>query len=155
MSGAAFAAYVLMGLLVGAVMPTQAGMNHKLRIYLGDPVLAAFVSFLVGTLALAALALVQRTPLPAWQDMARAPWWAWIGGFMGAYVVASTVVLAPRLGATAMLALIVCGQMLASVLIDHYGWLGFRVDPVSLRRVAGTVLLVIGVWLVVSSRRGV
>jgi transporter family-2 protein len=146
--------YVFMGLLAGAVMPAQAGINYKLRTFLGDPVLAAFVSFLVGTVALAALALTQRTPLPAWHDMARAPWWVWIGGFMGAYVVGSSVVLAPRLGATAMLALIVAGQMLASVAIDHYGWFGYRVDPVNLRRVLGTLLLVTGVWLVVSARRG-
>lgn len=154
MSGTALILYVLMGLLVGAVMPAQAGMNYKLRTFLGDPVLAAFVSFLVGTLALAGLALVQRTPMPAWQDVARAPWWSWVGGFMGAYVVASSVVLAPRLGATAMLALIVCGQMAASVVIDHYGWLGYRVDPVNVRRIVGTLLLVAGAWLVVSARRG-
>lgn len=146
--------YVFMGLLAGAVMPAQAGINYKLRTFLGDPVLASFVSFLVGTLALAALALAQRTPWPAWQDVARAPWWAWIGGFMGAYVVGSSVVLAPRLGATAMLALIVAGQMLASIVIDHFGWFGYRVDPVNLRRVLGTLLLVAGVWLVVSARRG-
>ncbi|EGJ49931.1 DMT family transporter [Desulfocurvibacter africanus] len=145
--------YIFMGLLAGAVMPAQAGINYKLRTFLGDPVLAAFMSFLVGTVALAALALAQRTPWPAWHDVARAPWWVWIGGFMGAYVVASSVVLAPRLGATAMLALIVAGQMLASVVIDHYGWFGYRVDPVNLRRVLGTLLLVAGVWLVVSARR--
>lgn len=145
--------YIFMGLLAGAVMPAQAGINYKLRTFLGDPVLAAFVSFVVGTLALATLALVQRTPLPAWQDVARAPWWVWVGGFMGAYVVGSSVVLAPRLGATAMLALIVAGQMLASVVIDHYGWFGYRVDPVNLRRVLGTLLLVAGAWLVVSARR--
>jgi transporter family-2 protein len=145
--------YIFMGLLAGAVMPAQAGINYKLRTFLGDPVLAAFVSFVVGTLALAALALAQRTPLPAWQDVARSPWWVWIGGFMGAYVVGSSVVLAPRLGATAMLALIVAGQMLASIVIDHFGWFGYRVDPVNLRRVLGTLLLVAGVWLVVSARR--
>ncbi|MEG6549117.1 DMT family transporter, partial [Desulfocurvibacter africanus] len=50
-----------MGLLAGAVMPAQAGINYKLRTFLGDPVLAAFMSFLVGTVALAALALAQRT----------------------------------------------------------------------------------------------
>ncbi len=154
MSGTLLVVYIFMGLLAGAVMPAQAGINYKLRTFLGDPVLASFVSFLVGTLALAGLALVQRTPVPAWGDMARAPWWSWIGGFMGAYVVASSVILAPRLGATAMLALIVCGQMVASVVIDHYGWLGYRPDPVNLRRVAGTLLLVAGAWLVVSARKG-
>ncbi len=142
-----------MGLLAGAVMPAQAGINYKLRTFLGDPVLAAFVSFLVGTVALAALALAQRTPWPDWQEVARAPWWAWIGGFMGAYVVGSSVVLAPRLGATAMLALIVAGQMLASILIDHFGWFGYRADPVNLRRILGTLMLIAGAWLVVSARR--
>lgn len=140
---------VLMALTVGAVMPAQAGINATLRTHLGDPVLAALVSFGVGTVALIGWVLALRVPWPVASNMAAAPWWAWSGGFMGAFIVAGSVVLAPKLGATRMLALIVLGQMLASLALDHFGVLGFRADPVTLRRALGAALLVAGTWLII------
>jgi transporter family-2 protein len=80
--------------------------------------------------------------------MSRHPWWIWTGGLLGAFLVASTVVLAPRLGAASMIALIVAGQMTASVALDHFGWLGYQLHPLNGMRILGVFLLVGGVTLI-------
>ncbi|MGB8426231.1 MAG: DMT family transporter, partial [Desulfobacterales bacterium] len=108
--------YLILALAAGACLPTQAGINAQLNLWTRSPVLAAAISFAVGTLALILYALVRQIPMPGVGGLSAYPWWIWSGGFLGAFFVATTVVLATRLGATSMLAFIVAGQMLASLL---------------------------------------
>jgi transporter family-2 protein len=139
---------LLLALVVGLLLPLQAGVNAQLRTAIGDPLAAALVSFLVGTAGLATLMVLLRVPLPlaaAWQ---RSEWTHWTGGLLGATYVALAVVLAPRLGATALTAAVVAGQMLASVVLDHYGLAGFPQQSASAARLAGAALVVAGVVLV-------
>lgn len=138
---------VLLALAAGSALPVQAGVNASMRTYLGRPELAALVNFLVGLLALAAWILATRLPWPGTGEVARAPWWAWTGGFMGAFYVVVVVALAPRLGVATTIALVVAGQMLASVALDHYGLFGMAVRPVNAWRGLGAALLVAGVVL--------
>ncbi len=142
------ALYYLLGLAVGTGLIVQVGMNSTLRAHLGNPIVAALVSFLVGSAALAAYVLLLRTPLPVRAQVAQVPAWAWLGGILGAFYVASSVIVGPRLGAATLLALVVLGQLVTSLLVDHYGWLGFPQHPLSLVRVAGGVLLFAGVLLI-------
>ncbi len=141
-------ALLLLAILVGIALPVQAGVNAQLRISLGHPLVAAFVSFLVGTLALGLLLVVLRIPLPGARTAAATPGWQWIGGLFGAAYIAAAVVLAPRLGAATMIAAIVAGQMLASVVLDHFGWVGFNVHVASPARIAGVILVIVGVHLI-------
>lgn len=143
--------YVLLCALAfaaGVVLVVQVGVNATLRGGLGSPVVAALVSFLVGSVALAALALVMRG-WPARGQLAAVPAWAWAGGVLGAYYVVSTIIVGPRLGAAALLALVILGQLLTSLLVDQFGWLGFPQHPLSLARLAGAALLFAGVLLIV------
>jgi bacterial/archaeal transporter family-2 protein len=140
--------YYLLGLGVGAGLIVQIGMNSRLRALLGSPVTAALVSFVVGSLALALYLLAARTPLPARAQWAQVPLWAWFGGVLGAFYVASSVIVGPRLGAATLLALVVLGQLLTSLLVDHYGWLGFPQHPLTLTRFAGGALLFAGMLLI-------
>lgn len=140
--------YVAMALAAGLCIPVQAGINATLARYVDGAVGASLVSFLVGTLALAAFMLAARLPLPIGQALASAPAWAWVGGTLGAYLVATTVLVAPTLGAGTMIALIVAGQMACSLVLDHYGWLGFDPQPISWPRLLGAALLVAGVVLI-------
>jgi transporter family-2 protein len=139
---------MLTALLAGALMPVQAGVNAKLRLFLGDPYLASLVSFVVGTLALLAFMLVTRAPLPTLAAAAAAPWWSWLGGMLGAFFVAVTVILAYKLGATGMMAWLIAGQLIGSVLLDHTGAIGFAVREASWQRLAGVALLFAGAVLV-------
>jgi transporter family-2 protein len=123
-------------------------MNGTLRSLLGSPIVAALISFLVGSLALAVYAGLARTPLPLRAQLGAVPAWAWLGGVLGAFYVASSVIVGPRLGAATLLALVVLGQLGTSLLVDHYGWLGFPQHPLNLVRVLGAVLLFGGVLLI-------
>lgn len=139
---------MLTALVAGALMPVQAGVNARLREYLGEPLMASLVSFAVGTAALLLFIGVTRTPWPTLTAAAAAPWWTWLGGTLGAFFVAVTVILAFKLGATGLMAWIIAGQLIASVLLDHTGAIGFAVREASWQRMAGVGLLLLGAVLV-------
>ncbi len=113
-----------------------------------SPVLAAFVSFVVGTIGLFIYILATGVPLGNLADAKNAPPIAWIGGLLGAFFVAATVALVPRLGVALMFSLVIAGQMVVTLIIDHFGILDVPVKPISLMRVAGVTLITIGVILV-------
>jgi transporter family-2 protein len=141
-------AYLLFAFAAGAALPFQAGINAELAQWLHSPVRAAFVSFVVGTLLLVVAAALVFKPLPSWSRFGDAPWWVWLGGALGAFYVAGSIVAAPRLGAATLIALIVAGQGLASLVVDHFGWVGFEPKHVSAGRLAGMALVGVGVALV-------
>ncbi len=143
---------LLAALLLGVALSIQVGVNAELRTGLGHPVLAATVSFLIGTLGLLLVTVAIRPALPGAAQLVRVPWWQWTGGLLGALYVISAIVLAPKLGAAAMLAAIVAGQMAASLLLDHFGLLGFPVQPVSPLRVFAVLLILAGVLLLQVAR---
>lgn len=136
----------------GAALAVQVGMNNMLRARIGHPILAALASFGIGLAALCGIVLVSR---PAWPDRSQllgSPWWAWGGGLVGAVYVASAAAFASRLGAASWLGLIVTGQIVASLVMDHYGLVGFPYRPITLWKVAGAVLMLAGVTMVLSAK---
>lgn len=137
----------VMAAAVGAGLTVQVGMNATVRFATGSPLLAAIVNFVVGLAALVALAAMSGARWPP-GSAAAIPAWAWFGGLLGAAYVASTTVLGPRLGAAALIALTLAGQMVAALLVDHYGALGFPQSPVTASRLVGAALLVAGVLLI-------
>jgi len=140
--------YILLAIAAGFCLPTQAGINAQLNLWSRSAILTATISFAVGTIGLAVYTLILRTPWPTGAGIARHPWWIWSGGLLGAFLVASTVVLAPKLGAASMISLIVAGQMLSSIVLDHFGWIGYPIHPISVFRMLGVLLLVGGVVLI-------
>ena len=140
--------YILMAVVAGSFLPTQAGINSQLNLWTRSPILTASISFAVGTLSLIGFALILRVPLPDTTAAGRYPWWIWTGGFMGAFFVASAVVLAPKLGAASMVSLIIAGQMLASIFLDHFGVIGYPVHPFNIWRFVGVICIVVGVVLI-------
>lgn len=140
--------YILLALVAGICIPTQAGINSQLSHWTRSPTLAAGVSFAVGTVCLALYVIATRIPLAPVAGLGAAPWWIWGGGALGAFFVASTIFLVPKLGATTMLALVLAGQMLTSLLLDHFGAFSFPVHPISLPRVLGVFMIAAGVVLI-------
>ena len=138
---------VLLAAAAGMAITTQFAVNSELGRAAGGALAASAISFLVGTVALFAAVLVARqTPSPA--ALAGAPWWAWVGGLLGAFFVFASVVLTPRLGVASAFGFIIAGQMVASVVLDQFGLLNLDVHPVSLARLAGVALVVLGAFLV-------
>jgi transporter family-2 protein len=140
--------YFVLAFVAGMALTIQVGVNSTLRRGLGDPGMATLVSFLVGTVGLVLFLLLTRTSLPTRTAVAAVPWWAWLGGLVGAFYVVTTVV-GPRLGSATLLALVVLGQLLAALVIDHFGWIGFPQHPLSTVRILGAIMLFGGVLLIV------
>jgi transporter family-2 protein len=146
MSNAYF--YLLLALIAGTMMPTQAAINNKLSAAVDSPILAAFVSFFVGTVGLLVYVLISGVPVSNLASAKNAPAIAWIGGLLGAFFVTSTVVLVPRLGVAMTFSLIIAGQMIVTLIIDHFGLLGVPMKEINLERVAGILLITGGVVLI-------
>ncbi len=138
---------VCIAFVIGMMLPIQAGVNAQLRTGLGHPLLAALASFAVGTVALFLVSVAARARLSA-TPIAAIPWWHWTGGLLGAIYIAAAVVLAPRLGAATLIAAIVAGQMITSLLLDTRGWAGFPQQPLTPARLFGGVLVIAGVLLI-------
>jgi transporter family-2 protein len=142
--------YIVLALVGGVLMAVQAPTNALLVKASGSPVLAALISFLIGTVALVVLLFAGGGPRTL--AGARAlPWYAWIGGLYGAFFVAMAAFVAPRIGVGALLTAAVAGQLAAALVLDHYGLLGLDPRPATLVRVFGLVLVCAGAFLV---RRG-
>ncbi len=141
-------AFLLLAFFAGAAIATQANINGQLATGVaGNTIFAALISFIVGTIVLAAIA-VSRGGLPA--ALAALPSqqiWKFAGGFLGAGFIFSTTFLAPRIGLTNLLVLVIAGQLLASVTIDHFGLLGATLRPVSPIKLGGAIVLLLGVTL--------
>jgi len=140
--------YFLLALVAGAMMPTQAAINNKLAGYVQSPISAAFISFFVGTVGLFVYLIASGTPISSLFNIKDAPPVAWLGGLLGAFFVTCTVVLAPRIGVAMTFSLIVAGQMLITLVLDHFGFLGIPVKEISLARVFGILLITAGVVII-------
>ena len=138
---------ILFTLLMGAMLPIQAALNGKLMRTFGHPVIGATISFLTGTIALLIYAASIRAGVTL-SLVRETQWYHWIGGLIGAVYVTGIIVIIPKLGAGLAFALIVSGQLFMSVLMDHYGWLGLPVHPVSWTKVLGMLMLAAGVLLI-------
>ncbi|MCZ0733643.1 DMT family transporter [Phreatobacter sp. AB_2022a] len=139
---------VVLAVLAGASIVVQQVLNANLRTALNSAVWSGFTSYFVGVVCMALLALVLREPVPAAGVALRISWWQWSGGVFGAIFIGLAILLVPALGAATFIALLVAGQMVASVTIDHFGWMGLPRHPLDLTRLLGVALLVGGVILV-------
>jgi len=130
------------------MIPTQAAVNNKMAGFVDNPILSAFISFLVGTAALLAYILISGISLGNLTSAREAPAIAWVGGLLGAFFVAASVFLVPKLGVAMTFSLIIAGQMLITLVIDHYGLLGVPLREISFLRIAGVILIASGVILI-------
>lgn len=139
----------LLGILAGAFLAAQAPINAQLARGLGLPIAAAAFSFLSGAVVLWAVTLVvARSQGIALDFKAPSPWLFVGGGILGGTYVTISTILIPRLGAAAVMAFLVAGQLIAGMLLDRIGFLGMAVREISLGRVAGALMLVAGALLV-------
>ncbi len=139
--------FVLMAAMVGAGLAVQAGVNTQLRLATGSALWAALLSASLTVVILGAAQVIQREPLSG-AALARFPWWIWTGGVMGAMYMFGVVFLTRPLGVALTFGAAIMGQVFAGLVIDHFGWFGVPVHPVSPLRLLGAVLLVAGAALI-------
>ena len=138
----------ILALITGALIPFQLAFNGQLGVALKSTYLGAFFVFLVGliTLFVLVLAIGERWPGPS--DLAAVPWTAWLGGLIATAYIVAVVFLIPRLGVGSTAVLIIAGQIVAAMILDHIGAFGAAANPVNFARLSGAVLVLGGAALV-------
>ncbi len=139
-----------LAVVAGFFMSVQAPTNAILGKASGSAVVAAFISFLIGTLALGVAVAAGSGRLLA-PELRAVPWYAWLGGLYGAFFVAMAAFGAPRIGIGPLLTAAIAGQLIGAIVLDHYGMIGLARQPVSPEKLAGAALVLIGAFMV---RRG-
>jgi transporter family-2 protein len=129
----------------GAAIAVQAAANGRLGKNLADPGWAAALSLCGSFAAMLLILLAVRPTPPAWGAFKATEWWNWIGGPLGVVVVGSGAILAPRLGATLFIALVVAGQLVCSLALDHFALVGLPEARLTVGRLVGVLLVVAGV----------
>jgi transporter family-2 protein len=138
--------------MTGFLIAIQAGRNATLDKYLQNPVLSAFLSFCAGTFvllfALAIYAAATGGRMPRAAQWVAVPWWGWFGGALGALYILCMVLTAQKVGSGIFIGLTVTTTIVASLLMDHYGLLGFKQHTASPARILGGTLMVAGMLLI-------
>ncbi|KPN73735.1 DMT family transporter [Neisseria sp. 74A18] len=146
--------FICMALAAGAALAVQAAINSQLaKGLLVQPLVAATVSFAVGTILLLALCVWKADLSGAWQQMPQQPWWKYLGGLLGAGFVFTTIFLAPKLGITNMLFFVIVGQLLTAAVIDHFGLIGMAARPFHIWHVLGLLMVGLGLAVFFFGRR--
>ena len=144
--------YYALAVIAGVMLATQSGINAQLRTAVGSPVMAALISFLVGTFALGIyILLFNRENTGLMQSLQGMSVYKWTGGLIGALYVTGVIIVAPRIGATNTAGLIVAGQILFALFLDHFGLLGFVQHSINYMRLAGALLLIAGVFMILKN----
>ncbi len=143
------AAWMVPFIIVGGALQTcGAAMNSQLYKHMINPWLASAISAAVVAVFFVAAFLVKSSPLPTLKDATSMPWWAVIGGLVGAVQVYAGLTLVHRVGAGMFIGLTVSAALLMSLVIDHFGWLRVEPHPITPWRILGGALLVCGVALI-------
>ena len=143
--------FMLIILVGGCMLPIQAGINGKLGRAVNNPIVASFISFIIGTILLGLYLMAMRQNPFDLTGTKGAPWWIWSGGLIGAFFVSIATTLVPRMGATLSFTLIIAGQLLISIIIDKYGLFGIAASDISIKKIAGISLVIAGVLLIKNS----
>ncbi|MBV9981386.1 DMT family transporter [Bradyrhizobium sp.] len=138
----------LLAFAAGVSFVFQQAVNSSLRVEIDSPWWAGFVSYLGGTVVMLAVALAAHGSLPTTGMLGRSHAMSWTGGIFGAIYIGISILLVPRLGAATVIALLVAGQMIGSLMFDHFGLFGLPVHQVTAPRAIGAVLLLLGAILV-------
>jgi transporter family-2 protein len=139
--------FYVLAIGAGVSFVVQQAVNSNLRVELGSPWWAGFISYLGGTLAMLAMVIVLREPWLS-ATAGRSSWISWTGGIFGAIYIAISILMLPRLGAATVVALIVVGQMIGSLIFDQFGLLGVPQHPATFVRMAGAAFLILGAVLI-------
>jgi transporter family-2 protein len=134
--------------LAGVTITTQAGVNSQLRVAVSNPWIAAFISFLVGTVVLGLYIVATRQPIPSVAQLRSIELYKYTGGLLGAFFVTVIILTVQKIGSANVFALVIAGQLFMALLYDRLGLFGFPQNNISWVKVLGAVLLIVGAYLI-------
>lgn len=140
--------FILIAILAGLTVPVQAGLNVKLGKSVDSPIFASFVSFVIGAASLLIYLLVTKFDFGSVSQTKSVPYFVWTSGLLGAFFVTAIIILSPKLGAAPTLSIMIVAQLLLSLVFDHFGLLGFSIHQINWQKLVGTVLLLVGVFMI-------
>ena len=140
--------YLIIALMTGALIPVQASTNAVFSKNIGNPLVTGLMVFIVGLLGMILFTLISRVSLPGHAQLLSAPLYSYLGGIIVATYVVMITILVPRIGVGTAIGLIVTGQIICAILIDHFGLFNVAVQQISPSRILGTLLMIAGIYLV-------
>lgn len=143
--------FYFFAILCGVANSIQSGVNAELRKSISNPIYTAIFSFSIGLVSLLLITPLFKEPFPSLASLKAVSWWKWTGGLLGAFFVTTVILSIQKVGSANMLALIVAGQLITAMTLDHFGLLGFKIHPISAWRIIGGIVTVIGVYLIVKN----
>lgn len=140
--------FYILPFCAGITITTQAGVNSQLRFAVNNPWVAAFISFLVGTLVLGVYLVATRQTFPGMGELRSIEWYKFMGGVLGSFFVTAIIFSVPKIGAANVFALLIAGQLLTGLIYDHFGLLGLPQNSINWVKVLGVLLMIAGAYLI-------
>jgi transporter family-2 protein len=140
--------FIALTLLSGFLIPVQAATNTAFSKATGNVVFTSIMVIVVALLSVIMYAIISRTSPPSIIEIKQAPLYGWLGGFIVAFYIIMITLASPRLGVGTAIGLIITGQVIASILIDHFGLFGAAVKSIDIKRAAGALFMILGIYLV-------
>ncbi len=141
--------FYILPALAGITITTQAGVNSQLRVAINNPWVAAFVSFLVGTVILGLIIIGTKQPIPSFEQIKSIQLYKYSGGLLGAFFVTVVIFTVQRIGSANVFALVIASQFIVALLYDHFGLFGLPQTNISWVKILGSVMLIAGAYLVI------
>ena len=140
--------FFILPALAGLTITTQAGVNSQLKVAVNNPWIAAFISFLVGTIILGLYIVATRQTMPSLVQLRGIELYKYSGGLLGAFFVTVIIFSVQKIGSANVFALVIAGQLLVAVLYDHYGLFGFKQSDINWVKLLGVGMLIGGAYLI-------
>ena len=140
--------YILLALLAGCMIPFQSAMNAGLGKSLQSPYYSALTVFITAFIGIGIYILATRQLIPELAQFTNAPKWSYLGGILGGIYILMIVLLAPKLGMGNVTVMVLLGQVVAAIIIDHFGLLGATVHLINWKRLVGVCLMIAGIFMV-------
>jgi len=137
--------------VIGMAIALQPVVNRELAHHVSHPLQAACISFTSGTVLLILLCAAlhfTRTPLPEVAKLSKGPWWMWFGGTLGVFFITASIYMVKPLGPTTMLMCFIAGQLMASIVLEHFGLLNSTVRPITGQRLFAVLLMAVAIVLI-------
>ena len=144
---------LLLALITGALIPIQAQTNAGFSRSIGNPYVTGLMVFVIGLLSMVLFVFLSRTALPPATAFKQVPLYTYLGGIIVPTYVVMITILVPRIGVGSAIGLIVTGQILCAVAIDHFGLFNAAIRMIDARRAAGVLMMIIGVYLVMTKAK--